>query len=195
MSELGFKMSDDLVRLSSLLNPDKSDDDDDDMPDSSYASLGPGNIGSKSKKSTENVSTPYAKKADTNSDDIWNSEEVQEGSIFNQDDPRIAPQYDLVLKQKVTSEDMFLGMSGKNPSSACCEEMVIKIVLPDSKMSDVDLDIKADTLDCCTPKYRLLLPLPHPVDPKLGKAQWHPDKFTLEVTLVMRREYDYINFQ
>ena len=100
-----------------------------------------------------------------------------------------------VLKQKVTSEDMFLGMSGKNPSSACCEEMVIKIQLPDSKMKDVDLDIKSDSLDCCTPKYRLLLPLPHPVNPKLGKAQWNPESFTLEVTLVMQREYDYINFQ
>lgn len=79
MSELGFKMSDDLVRLSSLLNPEKSDDDDDDAPDSSYASLNPGSIGAnKSKKGATTAETPYAKKsaAAADPDDIWNDAEV-----------------------------------------------------------------------------------------------------------------------
>ena len=34
--------------------------------------------------------------------------------------------YDIVYRQAVSSEDMYLGMSGRNPSSAGCEEMVVR---------------------------------------------------------------------
>jgi len=47
---------------------------------------------------------------------------------------------------------MFLGMSGKNPSSACCEDMIIKIRLPNTIMRDVELDVKETFLMCRTPK-------------------------------------------
>lgn len=47
---------------------------------------------------------------------------------------------------------MFLGLSGKNQSSACCEDMVININLPEHKMKDVDLDIKENYLTCMSPK-------------------------------------------
>ena len=33
--------------------------------------------------------------------------------------------YDVMFKQKVTSNDIFLGMSGKNPSTACCEDLLV----------------------------------------------------------------------
>ena len=42
---------------------------------------------------------------------------------------------------------------------------------------------------------RLLLPLPHPVDPKSGHAKWNGNDEMLEVTLAMSREYDFVNFQ
>ena len=60
--------------------------------------------------------------------------------------------YDISYKQKVTSEDMFLGMSGKNPSTACCEDMIVKIELPGCNMKDVELDVKQTTLDCRSKK-------------------------------------------
>lgn len=41
---------------------------------------------------------------------------------------------------------------------------------------------------------KLGLHLPHPVDHKIGKAQWDGDKHVLTVTLRMVREYDAFNF-
>lgn len=38
--------------------------------------------------------------------------------------------HDIVYKQAVGSSDAFLGMSGKDPSSACCEALVVRIRLP-----------------------------------------------------------------
>jgi hypothetical protein len=35
--------------------------------------------------------------------------------------------YDIIYKQAVTSEDMFLGMGNKNPATASCEDMVVSI--------------------------------------------------------------------
>uniref|UniRef100_A0A8D0HU89 Dynein axonemal assembly factor 6 n=1 Tax=Sphenodon punctatus TaxID=8508 RepID=A0A8D0HU89_SPHPU len=109
--------------------------------------------------------------------------------------PLAAPDlYEILFKQKVGAEDIFLGMSRKDPSTACCEEMLIKIKLPDSKASDILLDVQEKILDLRTPKIKLLLHLPHPVDNKSGKACFLSEKETLEVTLRMRRDLDFINF-
>ncbi len=56
------------------------------------------------------------------------------------------------MKQAVTTEDMYLQLGNKTPSSVCCEDMVIKINLPDTKLADVDLDVTDKFLDCRTPK-------------------------------------------
>ena len=34
-----------------------------------------------------------------------------------------------MFKQKVTTDDVFLGMTGKNSSTACCEDIVVSINL------------------------------------------------------------------
>ncbi|XP_034297700.1 dynein axonemal assembly factor 6 isoform X2 [Pantherophis guttatus] len=112
---------------------------------------------------------------------IWSAAEVPEG-------------YEIVFKQQVRAEDLFLGMSRKDPSTACCEDMLIKIKLPDTKASDITLDIQEKLLDFRSPQKRLLLHLPHPVDATNGKARFLSEQATLEVTLRMKRELDFINF-
>ncbi|KAL3878647.1 hypothetical protein ACJMK2_030978 [Sinanodonta woodiana] len=97
-------------------------------------------------------------------------------------------------KQAVTTEDIYLQMGNKTPTTASCEEMVVKIKLPDTKLADVELDVKNKFLDCRTPKYKLGLHLPHPVDHKSGKAEWDGKKDTLIVTLRIVREFDFMNF-
>ncbi|KAI4793055.1 hypothetical protein KUCAC02_032957 [Chaenocephalus aceratus] len=83
------------------------------------------------------VSTAYVKK---NSKDIWSEEEVAEGCQYEDDnDPRPQPEYEIILKQSVGTEDIFLGLNGKDPSSMCCESMLVKIKLPDTKATDVVL--------------------------------------------------------
>ncbi|KAH3695144.1 hypothetical protein DPMN_082600 [Dreissena polymorpha] len=166
--------------LSSLCDmmrpPDEESDSDEDKPVSSIAQLTPGCIGP-AKKNNSSGQNNTAKK-DTK--DIWDAEEVQEGAEFESIyDPRPQPEYDIVYKQAVTSEDMFLQMGNKTPSTASCEEMVVKVKLPGTKLADVTLDVKTKFLDCRTPNYFLGLHLPHPVDSKSGKAQWDGKSETL----------------
>ncbi|KAL7979643.1 hypothetical protein Chor_004801 [Crotalus horridus] len=71
---------------------------------------------------------------------------------------------------------------------------MIKIKLPDTKASDITLDIQEKLLDFRSPQKRLLLHLPHPVDTTNGKARFLSEQATLEVTLRMKRELDFINF-
>ncbi len=42
--------------------------------------------------------------------DIWNEDEVEDHLDL---DPRAAPEYSIILQQNVSSEDLYLGMSGK----------------------------------------------------------------------------------
>lgn len=181
-----------LHALSSMLNPKEDSSDDEDKPDTHLPSMTPGSIGPPKKSETK--ATPYSKKSD--SKDIWDEDEVPETTSFEDtDDGRPQPEYDITYKQSVSSEDMFLGTTGKNPSSACCEYLVVKITLPDTKMQDVDLQVKEHILDCRTSKFKLVLPLPHPVNPDGGSAKWDGQKHILAVTLAMKREYDFLNFQ
>uniref|UniRef100_A0A665XDU0 PIH1 domain containing 3 n=1 Tax=Echeneis naucrates TaxID=173247 RepID=A0A665XDU0_ECHNA len=131
-----------------------------------------------------------------NSKDIWSEEEVAEGSQYDDlADPRPQPEYDIILKQRVGTEDLFLGLSGKDPSSMCCESMLVKIKLPDTKATEVVLDVKEKFLDLRTPKYKLGLHLPHPIHSQEGKAQFFSEREELEVTLLLKRSMDFINIQ
>lgn len=48
--------------------------------------------------------------------------------------------YDIILKQSVGTEDIFIGLSGKDPSSMCCEAMLVTFILPNcfyTQLSDL----------------------------------------------------------
>ncbi|XP_070775747.1 dynein axonemal assembly factor 6 [Enoplosus armatus] len=184
-----------LQALSDLLSTqqeEEEDEDEDCKNVTSCARLGPGHIGPSPKKDKE-VSTAYVKKS---SKDIWSEEEVAEGSQYDDlADPRPQPEYEIILKQSVGTEDLFLGLNGKDPSSMCCEAMLVKIKLPDTKATDVVLDVKEKFLDLRTLKYKLGLHLPHPTHSHRGKAQFFSEREELEVTLPMKRPMDFINMQ
>ncbi|XP_023690005.1 dynein axonemal assembly factor 6 isoform X1 [Paramormyrops kingsleyae] len=178
-----------LQALSALLCPMEDDEDDSCSSATAQARLGPGHIGPT--KQSDGTSAPYLKRS---SKDIWDTEDVAEGSEFDDiADPRPQPEYDIVLKQHVGAEDLFLGMTRKDPSSMCCEDMVVKIKLPDTNAAEVILDVKEKFLDLRTPKYKLGLHLPHPVHNQKGKAQFIAEREELEVTLPMNRMLDAIN--
>ncbi|NWT61832.1 PIHD3 protein, partial [Erythrocercus mccallii] len=126
---------------------------------------------------------------------IWNPEEVPEGSEFDDIwDPREKPEYEISYRQHVGTEDVFFGMTGKDPSTACCEDIVIKIKLPETKYSDITLDIQDTVLDLRTPKAKLLLHLPYPVNSKEGRATFHSEEEILEVVLRVSRKMGFLNF-
>ncbi|XP_064283211.1 dynein axonemal assembly factor 6 isoform X3 [Passer domesticus] len=140
-----------LQSLAKLLRdaPEEEEEDgDDDVPRCSVGAMTPGSVGPAKKDTT---STSQAKSE--NKKTIWNIEEVPEGSEFDDTwDPREKPEYEISFKQHVGTEDVFFGMTGKDPSTACCEDIVIKIKLPETKYSDITLDIQDKVLDLRTPK-------------------------------------------
>lgn len=85
-------------------------------------------------------------------------------------------------------------MGGKSPSTASCEDMVLSVHLPGENRQNIDLKVTAERVDLVSPNFRLSLPLPQPVDPQLGNAQWDKESETLKITLKMKREFDYVNF-
>ncbi|XP_066508977.1 dynein axonemal assembly factor 6-like [Hoplias malabaricus] len=194
MEELSSIQS--LQALSALLSTaaDEESDEEDTKNVKPMAKMGPGHIGASSStsgKEKKAVSSVYLKK---NTTDIWDVEEVTEGTHLDDlTDPRPQPEYDIILKQSVGTEDLFLGMSRKDPSSMCCESMLIKVKLPDTKTSDVMLDVRETFLDLRTPKYKLGLHLPHPVHSGEGTARFVTEKSELEITLPMNRPLDVIN--
>ncbi|XP_016305218.1 protein PIH1D3-like [Sinocyclocheilus anshuiensis] len=184
----------DLQALSALLSPNHEDEEEDLQQVKPMARMGPRHIGSPaalSEKKNKEGSTAYVKK---NSKNIWDEDEVTEGAYFDDlTDPRPQPEYEIVLKQSVGTEDLFLSLSRKDPSSMCCDSMLVRVKLPDTKASDLVLDVRETFLDLRTPKYKLGLHLPHPVHKQEGNARFIVEREELEITLPMNRPMDCIN--
>ncbi|CAF90972.1 unnamed protein product, partial [Tetraodon nigroviridis] len=136
MDSLGLSSALGLQALSALLAR-QEEPSNDQQKQSLSADLGPGHIGPQA-AGTPDVSTGCSHK---DSKDIWGEEEVAEGPQYDeQQDARPQPEYEIVLKQTVGTEDLFLGLSRKDPSSLSCEAMLVKIKLPDTKAAEVLLD-------------------------------------------------------
>ncbi|XP_003799772.1 protein PIH1D3 [Otolemur garnettii] len=181
--------------LSKLLNPEEEDDFDFGQPNcSSFAgAMGPGNIGPPKKEEKELEVIPET--SEENREDIWNPEEVPEGSEHEDSwDAREIPEYEIVFKQHVGTEDVFLGLTRKDSSTACCKDLVVKIKLPNTNPSEIKIDIQETVFDLRTPNKKLLVTLPHPVECRSAKAFYILETETLEVTVAMKRELDFINF-
>ncbi|RVE61200.1 hypothetical protein OJAV_G00168290 [Oryzias javanicus] len=180
-----------LRALSALLSNTQDDEEEENCEKvTPSARLGPGQIGPPPQKYKEELNA----KTKNNSKDIWSEDEVAEGSPFiDLADPRPQPEYEIILKQSVGTEDVFFGLSRKDPSSNCCEALLVKIKLPDTRATDVILDVKEKFLDLRTQKYKLGLHLPHPVHAEESRAQFFSEREELQVTLLIKRSMDFFN--
>lgn len=148
------------------------------------STLTPAGIGPKSKPAAQPVAP-----VDPNA--IWDADDVGEDDALDADDGRAVAKYDLVYKQRVSPQDMFLGIDPtRNESTASCEDIVIRIHLPQTKGTDINLDVKRTKLVLEAPKHKLRLHLPKPVDDERGAAKWHSDNGFLEVTLPVIDDWD-----
>lgn len=98
-------------------------------------------------------------------------------------------------KQYVGTEDIYLGMSGKDPSTVNCDSLLVKVRLPDTEFKQIALDVQSQTITVQvfliifvfksfqTPKYYLNHILPYPVEKEKGNAKWESDKHMLLVTV------------
>ncbi|KAM7044937.1 dynein axonemal assembly factor 6 [Molossus nigricans] len=182
-----------LQALSKLLYPEEEDAFESEQANclSAIGAMGPGDIGPP-KLEEHKVITQTS---DETSETIWNSEEVPEGSEHTDTwDVREIPEYEIIYKQQVGTEDMFLGLMEKNSSTACCEDLMVKIKLPNTNPSEIKINVQETILDLRTPDKKLLLNLPHPVDCNSAKAVYILETETLEVTITFKRELDFVNF-
>ncbi|XP_076774473.1 dynein axonemal assembly factor 6 isoform X2 [Arvicanthis niloticus] len=177
-----------LQALSSLLNPEEEDDFDFEQCSSTISAMGPGSIGQLKAKESKAIPEP---RSDEN-ENIWNPEEVPEGAEHDDIwDIREIPDYEIVFQQTVGTEDVYLGLTQKDPSTACCQELVVKIKLPNTNPSEIQMDIQEMILDLRTPKKKLLVNFPQPVEHNSAKASYIWEAETLEVRMTLQRDLDF----
>lgn len=149
----------------------------------------PGAIGPPKKAPPKKAAAPK-KAADPN--EIWSETEVRDaGDVEDVDDGRKQPEYDIVFKQNCTPEDFFLGVDPiRHQGISCSDELVLKVVLPDTKLADIDLDVRPTFVRVGAPKWKLKAALVERVDETKGNAKWDADKATLTVTLPIVHDWD-----
>ncbi|XP_076627298.1 dynein axonemal assembly factor 6 [Colletes latitarsis] len=189
---LGYQ---DIKALQDLISPPKDSDSDDDLPQAGARKLGPGHIGVEN--ATNVISGQHAgphAPLEEGTDDIWHPSEADAAHISEAYDPREVPEYEMKFKQAVTAEDVFLSMGFKTPSTASCEWLSILVKMPRESHDKIELNVESEAIDVRSPRYRLHLATPHPVDPSVSSARWHADASALEVILKLVRELDDVNF-
>ena len=150
----------------------------------------PGMIGPPATHKPKAAATPK-KPADPNA--IWDADEVGEAGDADEDedDGRAQPEYDVVFKQNVSPEDMFLGIDPlRNPGVAMSDELTLRVKLPGTKLADIELDVRSTFVRVGAPRFRLKAYLPEKVDEQKGNAKWDADKAELKVTLPIIHDWD-----
>ncbi|KAB0354111.1 hypothetical protein FD755_023198, partial [Muntiacus reevesi] len=111
-----------LQALSKLLYPEEDDFESEQSNSSpTMGAMGPGNIGPPKREELKVIPQTRSE----NCEEIWNPEEVSEGAEHHDTwDVRDTPEYEIVFKQQVGTEDMFLGLTRKDASTACCKDLV-----------------------------------------------------------------------
>ncbi|XP_045620924.2 uncharacterized protein Dnaaf6 [Procambarus clarkii] len=199
--------------LASLLRSDEDEDDEDeDNTHSAVAELTPGDLavsttsvissGSKRTRSSSQVTRSSSQvtrsssqvtrsssqvtrsSAEVNIDhpdllgDIWEVEEVRPGHCWEESDPRPPPEYQVTFRHLVSASHVFLPVS-----VAGVEDVVVRVVLPGTLLTEVTLEVTSTTLRLASPAHYLHIPLPRPVLQRQGVASWDPSTHTLTVTL------------
>lgn len=115
---------------------------------------------------------------------IWEDSEVpsEDALIFDPKDCRQRAEFEMVYKQLVNCEDLYLGTE-KTPASAHSNALVYRIFFPKHKRSEIDVEATASTLRAESARLKLGVYLPQPALAEQGSAKWDAAKEALEVTL------------
>ena len=101
---------------------------------------------------------------------------------------RLRPNFDILFKQKIGTEEVFLGVSGTTPLSSHCSSLLVKVELPGATLKDVELDVTDDgRFMVSTGAYLLNTFLPMKVISKQGTAKFDSKDSILSVTLPIQQ--------
>merc|ERR1719382_514299 len=139
------------------------------------------------------VAVRKAKKHDDKA--IWQPEEFKaaSGVVVKQEeiDDRLAPRYEVLPRMKVGASDAFLNMQEMDPSSDSCQELLIKIWLPETQLKDISVDVLEDRVLLQAPRHRLNVALPHRVRKDEGNAKWDKLQGILSVVVPIETKVKY----
>lgn len=151
------------------------------------STLNPGNVTGNNKKE---VAEPFAKIeakfhgrkiVKKTKNDIWDENEFIEENI--KEDGRPQPKFEVLHKQLVSSEDIYLGLSGKDVSSNSCDQLLVKVWLPDTTLKEIGVEVKEQSIHLQTPNYLLNHILPYKVNKEKSDAKWDKEKGLLLITV------------
>merc|ERR1739848_395438 len=94
----------------------------------------------------------------------------------------VEPKYDILLRQDIGATDMYLNLGDRDPGSDHCDQLVVKVQMPDTELKNITLEVLEDRLLVQSPKYRLNLALPHRVKKDDGPPG--PDAALLLIPLI-----------
>merc|ERR1719436_1708470 len=139
------------------------------------------------------VAVRKAKKKDETA--IWQPEEFKaaSGVVVKQEecDDREIPKYEVMPRQKMGASDAYLNLGDMDPSSDRCQELLVKIWLPDTQLKDISVDVMEDRLLLQAPRHRLNLALPHKVKKDSGNAKWDKLAGLLSVVVPIEQKIKY----
>ncbi|KAF0714419.1 Aste57867_3877 [Aphanomyces stellatus] len=172
----------DLLALSDLLKPNDDGESYNDAPKVTPCSITAGSL------PKEAINRPIGQIVQEDPKSIWSNDEVKSDDEDEEGDTRKRPKHEILFKQDVMTEDIFLGLGDKDPSVAHCDAMVIKIAFPGHVLQEIDLDFKSQKLIAQSHKLKLSIFLPNPVKHKEGKAKWDSKIGALVVTLPILKD-------
>merc|ERR1712046_331828 len=99
----------------------------------------------------------------------------------------------ILRRQKVGAHDMYMNLQEVDASSDHCQELLVKIYLPETQLKDISLDVLEDRVLLQAPKHRLNLALPNKVRKDEGNAKWDKLKGILSVTVPIDTKIKYFS--
>ena len=192
MSETGFSLGD-IQSLSNLLNGTENDDVDENQfySNETKSTLNPGNIKGKEKKEIAPPNTKIEAKYNHRiltkpKNEIWTEKDFKEEKFEEDDRPK--PKFEILYKQNVGTEDIYLGLSDKDISSNSCDQLLMKVYLPNTNLKEIGLEVKEQSVHLTTPQYLLNHILQYKVFKDKTEAKWDKNKGLLLLTFFIKKK-------
>ena len=192
MSETGFSLGD-IQSLSNLLNGTENDDVDENQfySNETKSTLNPGNINGKEKKEIAPPNTKIEAKYNHRiltkpKNEIWTEKDFKEEKF--EEDGRPKPKFEILYKQNVGTEDIYLGLSDKDISSNSCDQLLMKVYLPNTNLKEIGLEVKEQSVHLTTPQYLLNHILQYKVFKDKTEAKWDKNKGILQLTFFVKKK-------
>ncbi|KAG9397138.1 hypothetical protein J8273_1047 [Carpediemonas membranifera] len=115
---------------------------------------------------------------------IWEDETeiMQADSVIT--DSRMVPSYEMVYNQSISAAEMYGGFEMLTSATEDCQAVDYIVSMPGEDPSTLDIDVTATHLSVMSRRYRLVLPLAHPVVESGTKARWDKGREAVVITVV-----------